>query len=435
MEYIDTDFWNSFIVQASVAEPAIRHAMVALGILAEQRELRDIDNAGGIRGTLPTDDEPAVLSFPARITETDPVALRSYNTSVGRLSQLASSPGTTDTVLLACILFVCIELLRGDAEAAIRHFNGGMAIIADCISHPESSQSSRLMFDRVKNKMLPVFNRLEMLYALFGNDASWQYPITLSESLPDSFVSLGNARDSLVNLLNLALRFVRTMDLCRYEPIAVPALALQEQAALLGQLLLWRQRFLDYQATRGFWPSSKDLYACNILEIQRLVAYTWVSVTTTPFESTHDTHLPAYTAAVDLAEQLPALASSHALSDRYSRTFTLDVEIVGPIHWIAIKCREPSVRRRAIRVLRGMHRREGMWDSTIATVIAERVVAIEEVGLLGDGGLPKEEARVHYSFTGNWSGVTSDNYSITHRMKPQGVYSDWCDRVEHFVSP
>jgi hypothetical protein len=425
--YFDHELWNGFIVQASVAEPAIRHAMVALSILAEQRELRDVGTTGNIRETFPAEDEPAVLSFPARITETDPVALRSYNTSVGRLSQLTSSPGTTDTVLLACVLFVCIELLRGDAEAAIGHFKGGMSVIADYISRPGSSQSSRLMTDRVKNKILPVFNRLEMLYALFGNDASWQYPTTLSDCIPDTFVSLENARDSLVNLLNLSLRFVRTMDTCRYEPSAIPALAFQEQAALLSQLTLWHQRFSAYRTHSASRFTSKDLYACNILEIQRLVAYTWVSVATTPFETSHDVHIPAYTAAVCLAEQLPALASSH------TRTFTLDVEIVGPIHWVSIKCREPAVRRRAIAVLRSMHRHEGMWDSRMAAIIAKRVVAVEEAGI-GVEELPSEEARVHYSFTDSWPGVRSASYSITHRMKPDGVYEEWYDRVEEFAS-
>lgn len=454
--YFDHELWNGFIVQASVAEPAIRHAMVALSILAEQRELRDVGDTGGI-GEIPSaEDEPAVLSFPARIAETDPMALRSYNTSVGRLSQLASSPGTTDTILLACILFVCIELLRGDAEAAIGHFKGGMAIIADCISkgtfpppssypqltirEAESSQPSRLMLDRVKTKILPVFNRLEMLYALFGNDASWQYPTTLADSVPDTFESLENARDSLVNLLNLSLRFVRTMDTCRYDPSsAIPALAFQEQSALLSNLTLWHQRFSAYrsQSASCFTSSSKDLYACNILEIQRLVAYTWVSVATTPFETSHDDHLQAYAAAVSLAENLPALASSHAQSGRFIRSFTLDVEIVGPLHWIAIKCRDPAVRRRAIAVLRGMHRHEGMWDSRMAVIIAERVAAVEEAGLgleVGDGILPSEQARVHYSSTDSWPGVTAAGYSITHQMKPDGVYGRWGTKVEEFTA-
>lgn len=431
--YFDADFWNSFMVQASVAEPALRYAMVALGILAEQRELRDIGDAVNFRGTHLTDEDSAVMSVPTRITETDPVALRSYNNSVSLLSKMVLSPGTTDKILLACILFICIELLRGDTEAAVNHFRGGMAIITDHMSRVGGSPSTRSMSDQVSNRLLPFFNRLEMLYALDGYDASWQYPTTLSESIPVFFVSLEHARDSLVNLLNLSLRFVRSMGLSMYKTSAIPALALEEQMALLSQLLLWRQLLSAYQAKHGSHFTSKELYACNVLEIQRLVAYTWVSVATSPFETAHDLHIQAYTAAVSLAEQLPALASAHTQSSRYINTFTADVELVGPIHWVAINCREPSVRRRAIAVLRGLHRREGLWDSRMAAAIAERVVAIEEAGLVLGDGEPSEEARVHYSFTDSWAGVASDCYSITHRLKPGGVWGEWADRVEHFT--
>lgn len=438
--YFDADFWNSFIMQASVGEPALRHAMVALGVLSEQRELYDEVNAGDSRKPYLTDEGSSSMAAPTRITETDPVALRSYNNSVSLLSKLASSPGTTDTVLLACILFVCIELLRGDTEGAIRHFNGGMAIITEYVSRGESSQPSRLMFDRVRNKMLPFFNRLEMLYALDGYDASWQYHTTLSETIPSTFASVENARDSLVDLLNLSLRFVRSMGLCMYEPSAIiPASAFQEQTALLSQLILWRQRLYTYQAQHASDFTSRDQYACNVLEIQRLVAYTWVSVATTPFECAHDAHIQAYTMAVSLAEQLPALAIVHTQSARHTNTFTLDVELIGPIHWVAIKCREPTVRRRAIAVLRGMHRREAMWDSKMAAIIAERVVAIEEEALLGGLGngemllLPGEEARVHYSHTDSWAGVSGDGFEIMHRLKSGGIWEEWVERWERFV--
>jgi len=432
--YFDADFWNSFIVQVSVAEPALRHAVVALGVLAEQRELRDEVNASDSREPHLAEESPTVMSTPTRITETDPVVLQSYNSSVGLLSKLASGPGTTDTVLLACILFVCIEFLRGDTEGAIRHFKGGMAIITDYISRAESAQPSRLMFDRVKNKMLPFFNRLEVLYALDGYDASWQYHTTLSKTVPDAVSSLENARDSLVDLLNLSLRFLRSMDLRMYEPsAAIPASAFEEQTALLNSLSLWRQRTSAYQAKQSDF-TSRDQYASNVLEIQRLVAYTWVSVATTPFECAHDFHIPAYTAAVSLAENLPALARAHTQSARHANAFTLDVELVGPIHWVAIKCREPTVRRRAIAVLRGMRRREAMWDSKMAAFIAERVVAIEEEGSGDDESrLPREEARVHYSHTDSWAGVAGDGFQITHRLKTRGVWGEWVERAENFT--
>jgi hypothetical protein len=59
--------------------------------------------------------------------------------------------------------------------------------------------------------MLPFFNRLELLGMLFGQDPGWDYPIILSEAVPEAFGSVRQARDSIVHLLNLSLRFIRGM--------------------------------------------------------------------------------------------------------------------------------------------------------------------------------------------------------------------------------
>ena len=86
--------------------------------------------------------------------------------------------------------------------------------------------------------------------------------------------------------------------------------------------------------------------------------------------------------------------------------------------------RHPAVRRRAIAVLRNMHRREGMWDSDIAAVVADRVVAVEEASL-GGLELPSEEARIHGTPFAFEEDVGPLRLSVTFQSKPFGVYGDW----------
>lgn len=280
------------------------------------------------------------------------------------------------------------------------------------------------MIDRIRTSILPAFNRLEMLSALFGNDASWPYPVALSDSVPAMFSSVNEARDSMVHLMNLSLRFVQTIQLLEYEPSAIPLSAYSEQAGLLSYLQLWRSRFSLFQASQAKSQAADDLYAANVLEIQRTVAYTWVSTLMTPYQCAHDVHIPAYTAAVVLAEQIYGAGNMRIQHSRQVSTFLLEVETVGPLYWICVKCRHPAVRRRAIAVLRGMHRREGMWDSNIAAIVADRVVAVEEASLNGQG-LPNEEARVHgtpFAFEGD---VGPLGLLVTFQSKPFGVYGEW----------
>jgi len=401
--------------------------MVAVGIFAEQLENHGVNRITFAHTQAVTPD-PIPNLAPVRgrnSNESDLVALSNYNKSIGLLTKLVSSSSqTTDVVLLACVLFVCVEFLRGDDVAAFRHFKGGMTIIMDLVSREQNLTDTRSMIDRIRTSILPAFNRLEMLSALFGNDASWPYPVALSDSVPAMFSSVNEARDSMVHLMNLSLRFVQTIQLLEYEPSAIPLSAYSEQAGLLSYLQLWRSRFSLFQASQAKSQAADDLYAANVLEIQRTVAYTWVSTLMTPYQCAHDAHIPAYTAAVVLAEQIYGTGKMRIQHSRQANTFLLEVETVGPLYWICVKCRHPAVRRRAITVLRGMHRREGMWDSDIAAIVADRVVAVEEASLNGQG-LPNEEARVHgtpFAFEGD---VGPLGLLVTFQSKPFGVYGEW----------
>lgn len=431
--HFDADFWNRVLIPASVAEPALRHAMVAVGIFAEQRELMDIKNYHSSYLEVAAENAVPMPLFPLERTPdgSDVLALSNYNKSIGLLTKLVSASGeTADLILLACILFICVELLRGDEAAAVRHFTGGMTILLDNLSHAQNSPGSAIMIDRVKASIMPAFNRLEMLYALFGNNASWPYAVSLPFSVPASFSSVGQARDSMVHLMNLSLRFIRTVQFLEYEPSAIPETAYEAQAALLTQLDLWQSHFSAYRRGLASKMTPDDAYASNVVEIQQIVAYTWLSTCMTPFQCAHDVHIPAYTRAIVLAEQLSSIASKRVKSKGKAVTFLLDVEIVGPLYWILVKCREPTVRRRANTVMRGLSRREGIWDSRILAAIAERVVAVEEADLM-DGGLPSEETRVHSLPFANETNLEPLGYLTTFHTKPFGVYGDWSIWQEH----
>lgn len=434
--YFDADFWSRFVVQASVAEPALRHAMVAVGIFDQLRETRDTNHTTAPQTGVVAADGQTTMSVLFREPNTnnnEHVALVNYNKSIGLLTKrMDPAPGTTDMVLLACILFVCVEFLRGDDRAALRHFTGGMAIANNTIT--KDSPGSLAMINRIKSSILPFFNRLEMLYTLFGHDTDWAYPVTLTASIPDAFYSVSQARDSIVHLMNLSLRYIRPLQPRRYDPSPMPSSAYDEQASLLSQLRLWHSRFSAYQSKHATNLTPNDLYASNVVHIQRLVTQIWLSVAMTPLECAHDPHIAAFTEIVTLAEQLRAIASMQNQHTRYSNAFVLDVELVGPLHWVSIKCRDPVVRRRAIAVMRGTQRREGLWDSKIAIAVADRVVAVEEAGLQ-DGELPAEEARVHGAFVPTWmdTGARGWKHVLGFSMKPYGVYEDWLEWREEVV--
>jgi len=60
--------------------------------------------------------------------------------------------------------------------------------------------------------------------------------------------------------------------------------------------------------------------------------------------------------------------------------FTLDGCVLGPLFFVALRCRHKILRRKAIALLRLTRRLEGLWDSHFLAQVAERVMEIEEEG-------------------------------------------------------
>lgn len=181
--YFDAEFWTRLVVQMSYVEPTIRHAIVALGSLHEQRE----SGARGAKKMLPLmghslDAEPLGVSMPlakTRPPDENPLAITQYNKAITHLAIRLRSEASIEVALLACILFVCVEFLRGDSHPAVNHFKSGMGIAMATITNQAASGNG--MSQRIKEQILPFFNRIELLSTLFGNEANWPYPTPLQE--------------------------------------------------------------------------------------------------------------------------------------------------------------------------------------------------------------------------------------------------------------
>ncbi len=87
--FFGSDFWERLVFQAAYHEPAIRHAVVAIGSLHEQLERRTV------------------------VKEVDKIfALEQYNLAIRELLLPLSQTGerAVDVCLIACILFTCFEV-------------------------------------------------------------------------------------------------------------------------------------------------------------------------------------------------------------------------------------------------------------------------------------------------------------------------------------
>ncbi|KAM0723163.1 hypothetical protein Q7P37_001363 [Cladosporium fusiforme] len=349
----------------------------------------------------------------------DPLALAQYNKAIKHLARLMNQPSleSVDTTLLLSVLFVCVECLRGDYQAAIKHFQSGMSIAlasagGKSINSPGSPSSS------IRDKVAPFLNRLELLAILFGRDPPYEYGLEPSETVPQRFTTIMEARDSLVHIMNLSTRFIRHTKEPRYNN-KISSEDIRYYSKLLASLCDWKQTLDAYLSTQQ--PTAHLAEAASTLEIHQIASITWLNRSLNNREDVTDTDIPLYERAVQLAETLQPTTQATTSS------FLFDMEYVSPLYLVAMKCRHPLIRRRAIAVLRRCTRREGLWDSLKAAAIAERIVQIEEEGMevLDGSVLPEERMRVHNCHIDSKPGVDPTGHSLTIFTLPDGPEGEW----------
>ncbi|TKA28716.1 hypothetical protein B0A50_03044 [Salinomyces thailandicus] len=420
--YFDADFWTRLVFQMSSAEPSIRHAMVTVGTLHQQRQAATMTPQAERRAA--AHDRLATSVSGSTLTD-GRFTLMQYNKAITHLTKrLQDSPAAKEIALLACILFVCVEFLRGEAELALNHFKSGMNIAIQTLTQAGAPMAQATM-QRIRVNMLPFFNRLELLSTIFGNDAMWEYPIDVQYVVPERFAHVKEARDSMIHLMNLSLRFIRFVKYRKYDGLNSSRDSARQQV-LKDQIRKWEQ-VLNTLLHDDVSLTPKDLDAARVLRIHQCIMHIWLSASIYPEQTATDALMNDFEATVSLCEAVQATAGTREQRQEYPTTFLFDMEIVSPLYFVASKCRHPLIRRRAIQLLQQMDRREGLWDSNVAAAIAERIVAIEETHLTGVLGnqLPEEQDRIHFAHIQSVPGVDSIKHAVTFYAKPHGVNQHW----------
>ncbi|KAJ4268972.1 hypothetical protein NW762_003043 [Fusarium torreyae] len=132
----------------------------------------------------------------------------------------------------------------------------------------------------------------------------------------------------------------------------------------------WSEKFTTFLAKHDL--SKQALPRVTLMNLWFSTARIIFASTFSTDEITFDALLGEFTHIINKAEEL--LLSSET---RYS----VDIGVVPPLYYAALKCRDPFIRRRAITILQATPRREAGWDSLGASCVLEEVIRIEENGL------------------------------------------------------
>ena len=149
-------------------------------------------------------------------------------------------------------------------------------------------------------------------------------------------------------------------------------------------------------------------------------------------EKVFDGLLPEFSCIVTLSE---AMASSRQPPFHERHELNLDMGVIHPLFKVAIKCRSPRIRRKAIALLGIAASSEAVWDSPAYKAYAERTMQKEEEGLnLNEDDLDdlepsviSESRRIH---TLEMWPKDEKSSTVTFRTRPEGLGTEWVDVTE-----
>lgn len=383
-----SDFWEHLVLQLSLREPAVLHAVIALA--ATHR-----------RGVTPGQLRRP-FSHPEHVGSVmDPnerLALQQYNKAISHLrGHLESGEAQSLRITLAsCVVFTCIELLKGDIETSQAHFRSGWRLLR------QINVASRPTWDSTDEHLSEAFTRISIQPPAFDQGSEYA-DMTLparsnrpSSPFPSIFGSMKEARRHLdwllhdIHLLSAEANAIAFTD----DGGQVPTRLVHQQRHLQRSASSWLRALLTSMPhIRARGPDNEKALRLGepLLRLYHRMASIMVATSLRRTDETiFDAHTPDFAAILEATMELWAKAGDLLPSPSVGGNhvgFTADMGFIPPLYYTALKCRVPRLRRRAVRYLALAPHREGLWDATLAVAVARKVCELEERDLYSAAGI------------------------------------------------
>lgn len=400
---VDTDFWNRYVLQISTCRPAARHAILALSAQHEAF---------------------LTLSSEQRRLRGDLYPRKHYNKAIKGLYNIVNNglqdSATMEETLVICLLFIVFEVLQGNYPVALQHLEGGLQILSRC------DPSARSVFghaseDLSTSTLAKAYCRLDIQASTYiGNRKPRSVTAAVSIVCLNSpvrrlfdkpsllFTHIGEARDALNTHITAIYHFMRSptpslqahsrlsrqrvMDL-KYEPLLsrppndfLFTSLLKEQSIYLAALRRWACAFESFLEQTTFRTSSAkgarptvgigdEAKQCAVLWISYLIIFITLSTCLEPDESSYDIFQPQFERIVEQAELI--LESCVDGTSAEHKRFSFEMNVIQPLYFTSLKCRDFTLRHRAISLLK-MSGQEGVWDGKMLGIVGKYVAEHEE---------------------------------------------------------
>jgi hypothetical protein len=392
---IDANVWTCLLPQLSSINATINAAIASLGATYEAVVLRPVHSIG-------LGDSLAAIQYHK--------ALASL-----RLDVLLQSHGPIPP-FLASLLLAIVEVLWRHFGNALMHLHGAFTIMTECIyrsAQSRSASSTVLAPDEAENSATVDDSRTLYLMAQALDVQTATYALSRKPQLPSSLFAsnrsaLGMLSDSfspnqawteLIPLLHACYHYTSLASRYKYLPRSdLPSHVTLDQSRYIALLSHWVSKLSRRTSTsteHDLWSDQYTLsncpgYALLVQRIQCISAIIYLSTILNYKERSYDAFTSFFEQITTDATILLENQSPGGCLTSPQNRFRIISPISQPLYLTAMKCRQGTIRRRAIHLL-GLTGREGPWHGAVFQKVAQRVMEIEEDQVLQRGALLLEE--------------------------------------------
>ncbi|TKA81458.1 hypothetical protein B0A55_02922 [Friedmanniomyces simplex] len=404
--YFHDPLWDRLVLQCYESEPAVRHAINAVGALHEERFLgisttKDGGDVSKVRTSFP------VMQYGKALQELQSI-LRGENVSV-------------DLIMVCILLMVHFESLRECFVPALVHVENAIRLL-----HSSASFDAR----KIDQNLLRALMRLDIqgaLYLATRVPGLAFYTAALDSTLPVALHDLTQARDILNTWISRLLHFVRVYadEYKLREPGAAPLEDIARSHELVHMVTTIDQLLWDFMHRPGLKLSTREQHGLAVLrsraKCNRIVAACCIYAEATMY----DAYLPEFEEILSICAYI--MGSDKA--DRRLFSVSLDEGLLHPLHFVATHCRDSRIRRSALAHLQRLPKTAGIWHVESMTRTAEMCVDFEETWC----GQPSpvcqdipEWGRIHTSGFHGWDlqGVRP-TVTALFKLRPNGMDGEW----------
>jgi hypothetical protein len=353
--FFDSTFWQRMVIQTSYHEPAILHAITAIGALHEaimQRAFADEKR------------KAQAMEF----------ALNQCNKAISSLTGAQArnnGRGSPDSrlALTTCVLFTCFEAMQGRCDSAVNHALQGRRLLQASGRGAITSMTPTDEDDI--EQMRPLVERLEVQATALldkGKRPETDTSDRVSPLPPVDFIfSLDHAHNTLHTALNSIMRFMQG-----FHPTAprdhIAVTMAEKYVRYAPWFQAWESAFTSYLADNRDFMTNMDFKRAMVLKANHLVGTMLASVDQSAGPVAYDPYESEFKAIVDLSREVLATFSCPPLPTLSGGAtgapyLSFSLWVTDPL-WMAIsRCRNPSIRQAAFTLLSQNPRQEGIWHA------------------------------------------------------------------------